>query len=137
MTDIYTAAIGAQALQMGLNDNGCGHIILLTKDHYESCRETGRVWWCTICGSQRKFIGKTTVDELRGELAAAKQQAETLRAQRNEAEEKLQKEQRSKAALRKRIAKGVCPCCKRTVSQMARHMATKHPNYATVSTDKV
>ena len=31
--------------------------------------------------------------------------------------------------LKKRAAAGVCPCCKRTVSQMARHMATKHPDF--------
>lgn len=31
--------------------------------------------------------------------------------------------------LKKRVAAGVCPCCKRTVSQMARHMAAKHPDY--------
>jgi hypothetical protein len=23
----------------------------------------------------------------------------------------------------------VCPCCQRTVSQMARHIKTKHPEY--------
>lgn len=24
---------------------------------------------------------------------------------------------------------GVCPCCKRTFSQLARHMKTKHPDF--------
>jgi hypothetical protein len=30
-----------------------------------------------------------------------------------------------------RAAAGVCPCCKRTVSQMKRHMQSKHPNFIT------
>lgn len=30
---------------------------------------------------------------------------------------------------KKRAAAGVCPCCHRTISQMARHMKTKHPGY--------
>jgi hypothetical protein len=31
---------------------------------------------------------------------------------------------------KKRIAAGVCPCCKRTFQQLARHMAGQHPDYA-------
>lgn len=31
--------------------------------------------------------------------------------------------------LKNRASAGVCPCCNRTVSQMARHMATKHPGF--------
>jgi len=34
--------------------------------------------------------------------------------------------------LAKRAAAGVCPCCNRTVSQMARHMKSKHPDYNVV-----
>jgi hypothetical protein len=33
--------------------------------------------------------------------------------------------------LRNRAKAGVCPCCKRTVSQLARHMASKHPDFST------
>lgn len=29
-----------------------------------------------------------------------------------------------------RIGKGVCPCCNRTFVELARHIATKHPDYA-------
>lgn len=31
--------------------------------------------------------------------------------------------------LRKRASAGVCPCCNRTFSQLARHMQTKHPTF--------
>lgn len=31
--------------------------------------------------------------------------------------------------LRNRIANGVCPCCHRTFKQLARHMASQHPDY--------
>ena len=30
----------------------------------------------------------------------------------------------------RRIAAGVCPCCNRTVSQLAEHIKTKHPEYS-------
>jgi hypothetical protein len=39
----------------------------------------------------------------------------------------------TKAALtkeRKRIENGVCPCCHRTFVNVARHMNTKHPDFA-------
>ncbi len=32
---------------------------------------------------------------------------------------------------KKRIANGVCPCCNRTFKDLAAHMTTKHPDYAT------
>ena len=31
---------------------------------------------------------------------------------------------------KKRAAAGVCPCCNRTFQNLARHMSTKHPDYA-------
>lgn len=30
---------------------------------------------------------------------------------------------------KKRAVEGVCPCCKRTFKQLARHMSAKHPEY--------
>lgn len=30
---------------------------------------------------------------------------------------------------RRRIANGVCPCCNRSFEQLARHMATQHPDF--------
>lgn len=49
----------------------------------------------------------------------------------------LYAEERSHAATRghltrtkKRGGHGVCPCCNRTFQQLARHMKSKHPDYA-------
>lgn len=42
---------------------------------------------------------------------------------------KTMAERSAKARLKKRIAAGTCPCCKRTFSNMARHIAHQHPNY--------
>lgn len=39
---------------------------------------------------------------------------------------------RETAKLKKRAAAGVCPCCNRTVRQMALHMKNKHPDYNVV-----
>jgi len=37
--------------------------------------------------------------------------------------------------LKNRAKAGVCPCCHRTVKQLARHMETKHPRYSTDAPD--
>lgn len=126
----------AEAVQIGLNSNGCGHKIFLGSKHKQICIDEHRAWYCTICGTRRVFTGELLADKLRRERDAAVQREETIRKQRDDAKRSLAKEQRSKARLKKRVAAGVCPCCHRTVSQMARHMATKHPDYANTSTVK-
>jgi hypothetical protein len=57
---------------------------------------------------------------------------ETMRAlfdaklKTTEAEQKIRDAESVTVRLKKRIANGVCPCCHRTFSNLARHMKTKH-----------
>lgn len=88
-------------------------------------------------GHGQIYASETEAERLRKELNAAMQREETIRQQREEARGLLVKEQEklrlaNAAAKRqkKRQAAGVCPCCHRTVSAMARHMKTKHPDFA-------
>lgn len=66
----------------------------------------------------------------------AKSDAEKLREQLVEKERQLGIEQRNRLALEqqnaqlmRRAKNGTCPCCKRTFSNMARHMQSKHPEF--------
>jgi hypothetical protein len=66
---------------------------------------------------------------LEAELADAKRRLSATR-------ELLQAEERSHASTRghltrarQRAKAGVCPCCHRTFENVARHMATKHPDW--------
>jgi len=56
------------------------------------------------------------------------------RLKQNEArlEEELRAAERQAAKLKKRMGAGVCPCCTRTFTNMARHMKTKHPDFNVV-----
>jgi len=127
---------GATWVQMGLNDNGCGHRILLSDEHYKSCKENHRTWYCTICGSARQFVGKTTVDQLRGDLAAAKQREETERHLRVQAEAARDAATLAAKQLRKRVKNGVCPCCTRSFENLREHIKTKHPEYEKAKASK-
>jgi len=74
-----------------------------------------------------------------GESPHARHQRELARAEkrRKETLERLEAERRSHAATkgtltktRKRVGKGVCPCCKRHFVNVERHMTTQHPHYS-------
>lgn len=64
------------------------------------------------------------------ETQFAKDNATAERAAREHTERQLRSRKGINTRLRNRIKHGVCPCCKRTVSQLARHMKTKHPHFA-------
>lgn len=96
--------------------------------------EAGK-FWCPN-GHQRVFK-RSEADRLRQELEReqqARKRAEELRnASQKEAEDaRLQARfARGKLkALKGRVKNGVCPCCQRSFVQLARHMATKHPDFA-------
>jgi hypothetical protein len=55
----------------------------------------------------------------------------TLEAQRRRAAERRTAAAKGQVTkIKKRVGNGVCPCCNRTFSQLAKHMASKHPEYA-------
>jgi len=86
--------------------------------------------WCPYCGTALKWGGKTKEQIARERAELAERRAAELTRQ-------LESERRSKSAIRgqltrvrRRVAHGVCPCCKRTVRQLAAHMKSKHPDFA-------
>jgi hypothetical protein len=72
---------------------------------------------------------KEKLETARAELERAQRRAQATR-------ELLHAEERSHSATRghltrtkKRVGNGVCPCCKRSFENLARHMTSKHPDY--------
>jgi hypothetical protein len=85
--------------------------------------------YCPL-GHQHQPAGESEAARLRRQLE--REQVAKQRAQ----DEAAAAERRRRAAvgqttkLRNRIAKGVCPDCGRTFENLARHMQTKHPEFA-------
>lgn len=76
----------------------------------------------------------SAADKLRTEKA---QMERELQAKLNQethlrlvAEKSLKSEITKRRKIEKRVANGVCPCCNRTFEDLARHMSTKHKDYA-------
>lgn len=79
---------------------------------------------------------ESTAERLRRELDAQKKAAEQARyetvAARNARDAALARAEKAETAgrrLKQRAAGGACPCCKRSFTNLRRHVATKHPEF--------
>lgn len=63
-------------------------------------------------------------------LAAERARHDQTRADRDHIEACRRAEKAAKTRLKKRIGAGVCPCCKRSFQNLARHMKGQHPEFA-------
>lgn len=100
---------------------GCGGVYALNERYREHAYRNAGTWHCPYCGISWGY-SETEVDRLKKELAAesarklnALSEANVARVERDKAMRKL-----------KRVSHGVCPECKRTFSDLARHMLCKH-----------
>lgn len=113
----------------------CG-ITFAMPDHFrDQRRETGQGFYCPN-GHCRVFT-ETEAARLRRELAASKRRQEWAESRATHERDQREAAERSNSALRgvvtrtkRRAAAGVCQCCSRTFQDVARHMASQHPNYA-------
>lgn len=106
----------------------CGVPIICDAVHMTQLRKDHSTFYC-INGHSQHFLGQTAADKLRKDL-----EREQMRRRSAEHESEYQK-RRARAykgkltSVKKRVANGVCPCCKRGFKNLAAHMKTKHPNY--------
>ena len=110
----------------------CQCVFAIPEDLYGRARADSKVdWWCPN-GHCRHFT-----DTLREKLARQTQATSRAESRAVFWNDQHGASERSKAAtrghltrLRTRVAAGVCPCCNRTFKDLARHMTSKHPDYA-------
>lgn len=108
---------------------GCGVPFALSEEFAAARRRDRRTWWCPN-GHPRWYPGKTDAQKARDAQARARHLEDQLQAAENETEEARRQLLRE----RSRFARGVCPCCNRSFSNVRRHMADQHPDY---NTDRV
>lgn len=111
-----------------LNCYLCGVIFAMPEPLKQRRREDSKSFWCPN-GHEQHFT-ETEAARLRKQLERAQSAATAARDQADAAE-------RSNRALRgvvtrerKRVGRGLCPCCNRTFQDLARHMAGQHPDFA-------
>ncbi len=97
---------------------------------------THQNFWCPHGHSQAYIEGESEETKLRRERDRLKQsiayEQDRTREAREDAEHQRRRANGYKghaAKITKRAKAGVCPCCNRTFQQLARHMATQHPQF--------
>lgn len=113
----------------------CGTVFGINDGQLRSLRRSGDWFYCPN-GHQQRFT-ETDADRLRKKLELTEQARERARIWAQSVQDQYDAERKSHAATkgqltktRKRIAAGVCPCCRRTFANLGRHMTGKHPDYA-------
>lgn len=111
----------------------CGVEYAVRTEFVKKLRESHATFHCPN-GHGAHFPAKTEAEILKEKLSAAEASAANLKKRTEWAEENERKATKERdaakaeaARLRKRAQNGACPCCKRTFSNLARHMAIKHP----------
>lgn len=107
----------------------CGIAWSAPKEFMDECRREGgnKTFYCP--NGHARVFKESDADKVRRELNSAKQ----LLAQRDDEiiaeQNRVKAEQKKVKKLTKRASAGLCPCCNRTVRQMALHMKNKHPSF--------
>ena len=76
------------------------------------------------------FSGRSEAARLREQLNTERDSNRWWRDRASAAERRVAAQKGQATKLRKRLAAGICPCCKRSFVDLARHMAGRHPGYA-------
>ena len=100
-------------------------------------RHDGRNFYCPNCGNQMHYKpGETEADKLRRERDLLKQQMArkdddiaSLNRLWAAANERAATAERKIKRVEKRAHAGLCPCCNRTFSELAKHIKSKHPGF--------
>lgn len=113
----------------------CGVLFAITEETYKRLRKSQEWFYCPN-GHSQHYVGKTEVQKLREQLEAARETARSHAERADRAHRRAEEADRSRAAYKGQVTKlknrakaGVCPCCNRTFQNLARHMASKHPDF--------
>lgn len=121
----------------------CGALQAMTREANIVLRQSSATFYC-VHGHQRHYPqGKTVEEKLRDQLEAERRERRRAEQRIAEKNDEVQAawatatRERNRAngykghatRITKRAKAGVCPCCNRTFAQLARHMATQHPQF--------
>lgn len=111
----------------------CG-IVFAVPAYFRKMRlDDKQSFWCPN-GHSQAYV-QSEADRLREQLQRSSESLVWQKGRVSSLEKSLIAQKGQMTKLKNRIARGVCPCCKRSFSDLHRHMQTKHPDYTTVTVD--
>ncbi len=113
----------------------CG-ILYATPEGFRNSRKRDQgTFYCP--NGHPAYYTESEADKVRKELAREQHRREQAEAEATRQREYAESVERRLSAARgahtktkKRIAAGICPCCRRPFANLMRHMAGQHPDYA-------
>lgn len=106
----------------------CGIVFGLGEGFIHYRRKDHRTFWCPN-GHTQVYKAETDADRYKRLYEEANARSVSVREEYESLKRSAAKAKKELKSLKLRTAAGVCPCCTRTVSQLAAHMASKHPEY--------
>jgi len=108
----------------------CGGTYAISEKYRKEKWEKNGNWNCPYCQCNWGYFGKTQLEKANERTERAEREANTQRALKHDALNSVRSHKAAKTRLKNRIKNGVCPCCKRTFTNVSRHMKCKHPDYS-------
>lgn len=113
----------------------CDAMIIMPARVMDRFRENHKIFYCHF-GHPQSFTGKNEKQKLQDQLDKSERLRERACKEKEWVQQDLKNEKNSNRALKgvitrtkNRVKNGVCPCCKRSFSNLKDHMSTKHPKY--------
>lgn len=128
MTTITIKDVHADTRIVAVSCVSCGVIFGLGANFQKQRRDDHKTFYCPN-GHTLSYNGPTEADKLRTQLDRARSAEQAWRDQAETAERRRRAEKAAKTRLKRRVANGVCPCCQRSFTNLAQHMAGQHPDY--------
>lgn len=100
----------------------CGGTYAINERYRQQKHDKGGGWTCPYCKCNWGYFGETEAQKNARLLKEERERHQRTLALKNEVEAERDR-------LKRRVAHGTCPCCKRTFRQLARHMQAKHPGF--------
>ena len=107
----------------------CGMEFGVPPRYDERRRDDHKSFYCPSWHSMN-YEQESDKERLKRQLDRAKDDAARARASFDQAAASLRATKGVVTKMKKRAAAGVCPCCTRTFQDLARHMKSKHPDFA-------
>lgn len=104
----------------------CGAIFGMDSDFHQNRKNDHKIFYCPN-GHGQHFTGESQAEKYKRLLETERTRVQWERDQREATERSLAAQKGQVTKLKKRVGKGVCPCCNRHFENVERHMASKHP----------
>lgn len=124
MSTIFTTIITLEKMECP----HCAGVFALAANFIKLAKQEARGFYCPYCKSHRGWW-ESEEERLRKKLDEKARELVSANCEKLKLRHELDETQRLKSAADRKLRRvnaGLCPCCKRNFTNLARHMKTKH-----------